>query len=633
LDSANDRKILGYFIEEAKEHLETLEQGILDLGNLVNNHEQMNEMFRAAHSVKAGAAMLGYSSIQKTAHRLEDAFTILKENPLEVDQKLESLLLKSYDLLQILIDKLQSPLGLQAEEADAIIKNGEPTFVELQAHLNYLLGQGKSTPAIAAVSSISISVRDILKQMLQLFKQQETSASREQLQELILSLSQLASEQQQWQYLVKNAQSALANSKHSYRTLAPVIIRELKQASDLLEWGRGEEITVSQELQLLAAAKLPQILINPEAELVASTPELLPDQNLEEALLTWSQNQDLNESEKPSLELSQIPVNRKAQIASQREAYQMAEEKLTPEFEENQRATLIEETLAWTGGNVELTEIIISLLIDNKNELQEGQEKPTIEQLIQKHIVENWLQNKAAVHLQTIQNSLLTPDKNVRSRLEIYQDILQGRVLANNKPEKLELQQAELVIKNGDYLEVTNRIYQEVFNVQWIKQELEKLVNAENSPADLTKILSFLALLAFLGFTFWSLKTPENTPNVMAPTPEICDQRDFEISLEKNIQQLQELERKQGDQFYYKCATQLNELMLIQQAIGLAADNFVANVPGREGGFEILCKIPPTSDNFKDGQYWAKRWHNDKAWKPDIDRALQDNPDCQKLIE
>ncbi len=576
--------------------------------------------------------MLGYGSIQKTAHRLEDAFTILKENPLEVDQKLESLLLKSYDLLQILIDKLQSPLGLQAEEADAIIKNGEPTFVELQAHLNYLLGQGKSTPAIAAVSSISISVRDILKQMLQLFKQEETSASRQQLQELILSLSQLASEQQQWQYLVKNAQSALANSKHSYRTLAPVIIRELKQASDLLEWGRGEEITVSQELQLLAAAKLPQILINPEAELVASTLELLPDQDLEEAL-TSSQNQDINESEKPSLELSQIPVNRKAQIASQREAYQMAEEKLTPEFEENQRATLIKETLAWTGGNVELTEIVIRLLIDNKNELREGQEKPRIEQLIQKHIVENWLQNKAAVHLQTIQNSLLTPDKNVRSRLEIYQDILQGRVLANNKPEKLELQQAELVIKNGDYLEVTNRIYQEVFNVQWIKQELEKLVNAENSPADLTKILSFLALLAFLGFAFWSLKTPENTPNVMAPTPEICDQRDFEISLEKNIQQLQELERKQGNQFSDKCATQLNELMLIQQAIGLAANNFVANVPGREGAFEILCKIPPSSDNFKEAQSWAKRWYNDRTWKSDIDRALQDNPNCQKLIE
>jgi chemotaxis protein histidine kinase CheA len=271
LDSANAQKILGYFIEEAKEHLETLEQGILDLGNLVNNTEQINEMFRAAHSVKGGAAMLGYSSIQKTAHRLEDAFKILKENPIKVDQKLESLFLKGYDLLQVLIDKLQSPLGLQAEEANVIIKNGEPTFAELQAHLNYLLGQGKSPVAIAAASSISVSVRDILKQMLQLFKQEETSASRQQLQQLILSLSQLASEQKKWQYLVKNAQSALTNPKYSYRTLAPVIIKELKQASDLLEWGRGEEITVSQELQLLATAKLPQILITLEPELLAST--------------------------------------------------------------------------------------------------------------------------------------------------------------------------------------------------------------------------------------------------------------------------------------------------------------------------------------------------------------------------
>jgi hypothetical protein len=287
---------------------------------------------------------------------------------------------------------------------------------------------------------------------------------------------------------------------------------------------------------------------------------------------------------------------------------------------------------------LELTEIVIRLLIDNKNELREGQEKPKIEQLIQKNIVENWLQNKAAAHLWRIQNSLLTPDKNVRSTLEIYQEILQqGGVFADNKPEKLALQQAELVIKNDDYLEVTNRIYQEVFNVQWVKQELEKLVDVENSPADLTKVLSFLALLGFIGFTFWSFKTPEQTPNVVvtpSPSiPEICTKRDFNIPLEKNIQQLQELKKKQGDQFPDKCATQLNELRLIQQAIGLGTNHLVANVPDREDAFEILCKIPPTSDNFKDAQSWAKRWHNDKAWKPDIVRALQDNPDCQKLIK
>ncbi|NCR27496.1 MAG: hypothetical protein GPJ25_14325 [Microcystis aeruginosa LE13-04] len=364
--------------------------------------------------------------------------------------------------------------------------------------------------------------------------------------------------------------------------------------------------------------------------------KLLYDQDLAEAL-TWSKNQDINESEKRFLELSEIAAKRKAQIARQGQAYQLAEEKLTPEFEENQRAALIEEILAWTDCNLELTEIVIRLLIDNKNELREGQEKTKIEQLIQKYIVENWLQNKAAAHLQKIQNSLLTPDKNVRSTLEIYQDILQGRVFADNKLEKLALQQAELVIKNDDYLEVTNRIYQEVFNVQWVRQELEKLVEVENSRADLTKVLSFLALLGFIGFTFWSFKTPEKTPNVVvtpSPSiPEICAKRDFNITLEKNIQQLQELKKKQGNQFPDKCATQLNELMLIQQALGLGSNNFVANVPGREDAFEILCKIPTTSSNFKDAQFWAKRWHNDKAWKSDINKALQDNPDCQKLIE
>ena len=96
---------------------------------------------------------------------------------------------------------------------------------------------------------------------------------------------------------------------------------------------------------------------------------------------------------------------------------------------------------------------------------------------------------------------------------------------------------------------------------------------------------------------------------------------------------MQDLKSKQGNRLSEKCATQLNELMLIQQAIGLAANNFVANVPDREGGFEILCQIPATSDNFKEAQSWAKTWYKDRAWKSDIDRALQDNPNCQKLIE
>ena len=173
MDAASQQKILGYFIEEAKEHLETLEQGILDLSSVANDAERVNEMFRAAHSVKGGAAMLGYTSIQKTAHRLEDAFKILKENDIPVDQNLESLFFGGYDVLQDLIERLQSTFGLQNDEAEQIIKDAEPNFAQLQAYLNQLLEGG--TPSLveevpAQKPDLSSQIREMLKEMLQLFK-------------------------------------------------------------------------------------------------------------------------------------------------------------------------------------------------------------------------------------------------------------------------------------------------------------------------------------------------------------------------------------------------------------------------------------------------------------------------------
>ncbi|CCQ55834.1 Signal transduction histidine kinase CheA [Crocosphaera watsonii WH 0005] len=51
----DQQKILGYFIEEAKEHLETLETGLLELSAVVEDQERLNEMFRAAHSIKGGS--------------------------------------------------------------------------------------------------------------------------------------------------------------------------------------------------------------------------------------------------------------------------------------------------------------------------------------------------------------------------------------------------------------------------------------------------------------------------------------------------------------------------------------------------------------------------------------------------
>jgi chemotaxis protein histidine kinase CheA len=266
LDAANQQKILGYFIEEAKEHLETLERGILELSSAIEDTERVNEMFRAAHSIKGGAAMLGYGTIQKTAHRLEDAFKILKDNAVTVDQKLESLVLASYDVLQDLIEHLQSPMGLQDAEADAIMQRAEPKFVELQDYLKQILGspiaseeEEISVPVVSAVPKIAVPVKNLLMQMLQLFKQQDTPASRQQLRKVCANLAQLAPNEQSWQKLLKMTEAAIANPRQPYRVLAPVVIKELKQGGDLVDMGKGNHISPSPELKQLVSAQTPQI--------------------------------------------------------------------------------------------------------------------------------------------------------------------------------------------------------------------------------------------------------------------------------------------------------------------------------------------------------------------------------------
>ncbi|MDJ0601439.1 MAG: Hpt domain-containing protein [Crocosphaera sp.] len=263
----DQQKILGYFIEEAKEHLETLETGLLELSAVVEDQERLNEMFRAAHSIKGGAAMLGYSSIQKIAHRLEDSFKILRENKVATDQKLESLFLKGYDVLQNLIDKLQANFGLKAEEADKIVEEAEPSFVELQAYLNKLLNEDEEPNH----GDVFAQVKGLLTQMLSLFQEKANTKNRQSLQQLCGKLGQLFPDIDNWQTLTQTASDAIANPQHSYATLAPVIIKELKQNSDYIELKQENEIEISVALQQLASAKLPYVLVSLDPHHIAQT--------------------------------------------------------------------------------------------------------------------------------------------------------------------------------------------------------------------------------------------------------------------------------------------------------------------------------------------------------------------------
>nr|BAP91660.1 CheA signal transduction histidine kinase [Phormidium sp. KS] len=254
------QRILGYFIEEAKDHLNTIEQGLLNLQNTIDDQEMVNEMFRAAHSVKGGAAMLGINSIQKTAHRLEDYFKELKEHRIQVDQKLESLFLQVFDTLQALLEQLQGPFGLTEDAAESIMAGADPVFEELKVHLESLL---EKPPAVAAKpdrkaleAAFSKDVMEMLRQMLQLFKPPVWPDSRSQLEECCVTLSQMGDRFNlpNWCNLMAMARSAISNPENTAQTLAPVIIKEIKTAQELVIAGRSQEICVCEQLLAMQPA-------------------------------------------------------------------------------------------------------------------------------------------------------------------------------------------------------------------------------------------------------------------------------------------------------------------------------------------------------------------------------------------
>ncbi|MEO0373715.1 MAG: hybrid sensor histidine kinase/response regulator [Cyanobacteria bacterium P01_A01_bin.17] len=129
----SEQEVRLQFLEEAREHLNTIETGIMGLGTDGVNRQTFDGILRAAHSIKGGAAMMGFATLSHIAHRMEDFFKVLKAGRTELaDGELEQLLLKSIDLLnQIIATNRQG----QSIEEEWLTTHVSPTFDQLHERL------------------------------------------------------------------------------------------------------------------------------------------------------------------------------------------------------------------------------------------------------------------------------------------------------------------------------------------------------------------------------------------------------------------------------------------------------------------------------------------------------------------
>ena len=139
-----DDQAYEFFVEEATELLQTLEQGLI---NISQEHElqTLHKLMRAAHSIKGGAACLGLTGIQNIAHDLENGIRALYQENTVFDQELENLLLQAFDCLR-------SPTTEQIEtgnyDRDTAIAKAKQVFQQLENKFGHSLEEAAEFPEI-----------------------------------------------------------------------------------------------------------------------------------------------------------------------------------------------------------------------------------------------------------------------------------------------------------------------------------------------------------------------------------------------------------------------------------------------------------------------------------------------------
>ncbi|MDO4965343.1 MAG: chemotaxis protein CheA [Lachnospiraceae bacterium] len=120
---------LEIFLDETGEHLQNLSDQLMILENEPENEDTINEIFRAAHSLKGMAGTMGYKRMQNLTHDMENVFSEVRNGKIKVNSHLVDILFKALDALEEYKDNIQNTQDEGTNENEPIIK-------ALQAILN-----------------------------------------------------------------------------------------------------------------------------------------------------------------------------------------------------------------------------------------------------------------------------------------------------------------------------------------------------------------------------------------------------------------------------------------------------------------------------------------------------------------
>ncbi len=114
---------LSVFLDEAKEHLQSLNDNIMILEQDPENEDCINEIFRSAHSMKGMAGTMGYTRMQNLTHDMEDVFSDVRGGKIKIKSADIDVLLQCLDAIQGYVDNITENQDEGTEEHQNIIKS------------------------------------------------------------------------------------------------------------------------------------------------------------------------------------------------------------------------------------------------------------------------------------------------------------------------------------------------------------------------------------------------------------------------------------------------------------------------------------------------------------------------------
>ena len=351
---------------------------------------------------------------------------------------------------------------------------------------------------------------------------------------------------------------------------------------------------------------------------------------------------------------------------------------------------ILSRILGWTGGIPNLTKTIAQTFAKSNSNIPKGSEIQAVDRFVEGTLIRKWQTSKAAASIRAVRDSLLNNSGcTLDLLLSEYQDILfSGDKADLGSREQEELLLLGLVVRENDRLKVSNIIYQQIFDREFIVEQLNKL-QPENTAITTNKTTTVDSTNSIIEYasqasiepgtsipkadeveveTYKAEIEPPNTP-VPNASPEPLTRvgsiitctaialliplfltiNSYYSSLSKPQQTVLNTNKK-ADRLKQSCEqisftdtnTILSSILNLEASRQQLANDFpercrtvlnqlrVIAAPqlGKESrileAIRHLCNVPADSEMYIEAEVWLKRWYNSADWGEETKFYLQE---------